>query len=103
MKKVVFGFLIALATVTISLPAQAASTNNFTITSYDVNMTLGRDAEKRSVVKVQETITADFPMSNQNHGLERAFVKDYNGHSLSLNLEGVTDASGKKLPYPLDW
>lgn len=62
-------------------------------------MTLGRDAEKRSVVKVQETITADFPMSNQNHGLERAFVKDYNGHSLSLNLESVTDASGKKLPY----
>ena len=98
MKKLIFGVIALVASIFISVPAQAA-TNDFTITSYDVNMMLGRDGERRSALQVKETITADFPMTDQNHGLERAFVKDYDGHSLSFKLESVTDQNGKGLTY----
>lgn len=98
MKKLIFGVIALVASVLITVPARAA-TNDFTITSYSVNMTLGRDADRRSMLQVKETITADFPMTNQNHGLERAFVKDYDGHSLSFKLGSVTDQNGKGLTY----
>lgn len=99
MRKLVFGVLVLICAAFGYTPAQAASTNNFTISSFDVAMTLGRDADNRSTLSVTETITAEFPNYDQNHGLERAFVKDYDGHSLSFHLTSVTDVNGTTLPY----
>lgn len=77
----------------------AAAVNDFTITNYIVDMELGRDSEGRSTLRTVETIRVDFPMTNQNHGLERMFVKTYDGHSLSLQLESVTDENSRPLNY----
>lgn len=76
-----------------------ADVNNFRITNFEVQMNLGRDDEGRSTLKTVEKITAKFPDFDQNHGLERAFVKKYEDHSTSLKVESVTDQAGKKLPY----
>lgn len=96
MKKLVVGVLV-LALGFFSVPTAYAGTNDFTISSYNVEMTLGRDSENRSTLSAKETITAEFPNYDQNHGLERAFVTEYDGHSLSLNVTSVTDGSGRTL------
>lgn len=98
MKKFLLVVLVFTLGVLWGAPVQAA-TNDFTISKYDVQMTLGRDSDNRSTLGVTETITAEFPDTDQNHGLERAFVKEYDGHSLSFNLTSVTDVNGTTLPY----
>ena len=77
----------------------AVAVNNFTITDYSVSMELGRDSERRSSLRTVETITADFPSTNENHGLERVMVKEYDGHKTDLTIESVTDENGTALPY----
>ena len=77
----------------------ATGTNNFTITNFNVEMTLGRDGENRSTLKTVEKITAVFPETNQNHGLERIFVREYNNHPTQLNVTSVVDQNGRSLPY----
>lgn len=99
MKKLIFtvlAFVFALSTAPV---AQAANTNNFQITSYNADMTLARDTDQRSTLEVKETFVAEFPSFDQNRGLTRAFVKDYDGHSLSFNLKSVTDENGTSLKY----
>lgn len=79
-----------------------AGTDDFTITKYDVQMKLRRDGENRSVLEATETITANFPETDQNHGLQKIFVNEYDGHSTRLTVTSVTDESGRKLKYSMD-
>lgn len=79
--------------------AAALNTNNFRITSYDIQYELSRDSEGRSVLKTVETITAAFPSFDQNHGIERAIPARYDGHSTSLAVQSVTNAEGTPLSY----
>lgn len=99
MKKLILGFVLVAASVMVGTNLYAASVDNYTITQYDVKMTLERDSENRSTLQTVETITATFPDSDQNHGLERVFVKDYNGHPTSLKVTMVRDKNGANLPY----
>lgn len=81
------------------LPVQnvvAQNTNNFRITSYDIQYELARDSERRSTLKTTETIVAEFPDFDQNHGLERAISSTYDGHPTDVNITKVTDTSGKE-------
>src|SRR5690606_37107142 len=55
--------------------------------------------EKRSHLKITEKIIAQFPNFNQNHGIERALPKKYDGHTLRLKIESVQDQNGKNLKY----
>ena len=80
-------------------PLYAVDTDNFIITDFKVDMRLSRDEDKRSVLKTTETITAQFPDYDQNHGLEKVFVREYDNHSTSLKLESVTDQTGRELSY----
>ena len=77
----------------------AAGLNNFTIISYDINYHLSKDTENRSVLKTAEKITASFPNIDQNHGIERAVPRSYDGHSVGLKVTAVKDEKGNKLPY----
>lgn len=77
----------------------ATNLDNFEITNFDVDMRLYRDSEQRSVIEVEETVTAQFPDFDQNHGLERVFVDEYDGHPAKITLESVTDESGQPLDY----
>ena len=99
MKRFLFGVVLAMAALAgFGSAAQAANTDNFTITNYEVRMELGRDSERRSTLKTTLTITADFP-PNQNRGIAPIFVKDYDGHHTSFNLVSVTDETGAPLEY----
>ncbi len=94
-------FLAIIAVVTGGVaPAHAADLNNFRIETFDIQYELSRDSEGRSVLKTTETITAQFPVSNQNHGIERAIPHEYNGHSTSLTIQSVTAGpGGQDYPY----
>lgn len=80
-------------------PVQAQNVNDFTIRSFEADYYLSRDDEGRSQLKTVEKITALFPDSDQNHGLERALPQRYDGHSTSLKVESITDENGQALPY----
>ncbi len=95
-------FALLAAAVIFMQPASVyAGTNDFTITDFAIQYDLGRDDSGRSTLKTTEKITALFPEIDQNHGLERALPNSYDGHSISLKLQSVTDESGKTLPYSL--
>lgn len=79
--------------------AQAVSANDFTISNFDVDYHLARDNDGRSTLKTVERITAVFPSFDQNHGLERALPKEYDGHTTNLHVESVTDETGIPLSY----
>jgi uncharacterized membrane protein YgcG len=101
MKKIFLGLaLVFLGSLVTSgnIGAQSAL-DDFVITNYVIEMNLGRDGEGRSTLRATETITADFQRRNRNRGIERAFVKEYDGHSTDFKLESVTDEQGKKLSY----
>jgi len=99
MRKYWIGALLA-AIILFMHPASAlASVNDFTITNYDINYSLGRDSANRSTLTTTEKITALFPDINQNHGIERALVTSYDNHSTTLKLTSITDETGRSLPY----
>ncbi|MGV9002271.1 MAG: DUF2207 family protein [Candidatus Saccharimonadaceae bacterium] len=79
--------------------ASAQSTNNFRISTYGIQYELSRDSESRSVLKTSETINAEFPTTNQNHGIERAIPSSYDGHSVDVTVSEVSDGAGKTLSY----
>ncbi len=100
--KRIFGVVIA-AILSINFllasNAAAASTNNFRISSYVVAYELSRNSENQSTLKTTETITAEFPQTDQNHGLERALPTQYDGHSTSLEIVSVKDRDGADIEY----
>lgn len=77
----------------------SAAVNDFTITNYEIDYTLGRDADKRSTLTTVETITAEFPDTDQNHGIERYIPREYNGHPTNLQVRLVTDQVGNDWDY----
>ena len=78
--------------------AFAAQTDNFTITKFDAEYSLGRDRENRSTLAATWRITANFP-PNQNHGIAPIFVRNYDGHSTSFSIKSVTDERGVSLKH----
>lgn len=57
-----------------------SSANNFDFSSFDGKYYLTRDAKNRSVLEVDETLVAEFPDADQNHGIERAVPVSFDGH-----------------------
>ena len=86
------------------LPATpaVADTDDFEIPSFDASYRLSLDDDGRSVLDVTETITAVFPETDQNRGLRRELVDDYQGHTTRLEVRSVTDASGQAREYEQD-
>lgn len=93
--------LTSVFVVVISLLGLSASaaTNDFEISRYDMKLELGRDDAQRSTLKTTETITAVFPEFDQNHGLERMIPARYDGHTVGLRIDAVTDEQGRELEY----
>ena len=105
MRRAIFGLVGVLALSIIlgsGSPALAAgSVNDFTIPDYKITYYLSKDSQNVSKLKTIENITADFPITDQNHGLERAIPNTYDGHSTSLVINSVTDANNNSLPYTI--
>lgn len=94
---VIFGALFS--TLLFAALPVSASVNDFTIDQYDIRYTLSRDTDNRSTLITEETIVANFPNADQNHGIERYIPKDYDGHSTSLEIHAVTDQNGSSRNY----
>ena len=99
MKRLILGILIAGSLLIGSgQSALAAQTDNFTITKFDAEYSLGRDAENRSTLAATWRITAHFP-PNQNRGIAPIFVKKYDNHPTNFSLQSVTDEQGASLEH----
>ena len=99
MNRVLWGAFVALLLLTgVSQPAHA-STADFRFTSFDADYYLGSDNEGRSTLRTVEKLVAVFPGYDQNHGIERAIPKTYQGHTTSLAIVSVTNGDGQTLPY----
>lgn len=102
MKRLLGAFLVPIAVaVAVIIPvasANAVNTNNFRISNFVIDYELSKDSEGRSVLKTTETITAEFPNYDQNHGIERALPTSYDGHPVDLKLNAV-EAQGASAQY----
>ena len=99
MKRLILGILIAGSLLAGSgQAALAAQTDNFTITKFDAEYSLGRDSENRSTLAATWRITAHFP-PNQNRGIAPIFVKKYDNHPTNFSLQSVTDEQGASLEH----
>lgn len=90
---------VILLGVGVSPKVNAVSTNNFTISSYQIDYYLDRDSANHSTLKTVEKIVAEFPSYDQNHGIERYIPQSYDGHLTGLSITPVTDESGAPLLY----
>lgn len=100
MKRFFFGLGIFCVTLLGLAPdVSAQNVNNFKIHSFEAEYFLNQDNEGRSTLKTVEKIRVEFPNYDQNHGLERAIPKKYDGHSTNLKIESVKNETGEDLPY----
>jgi uncharacterized membrane protein YgcG len=98
MKRLLLIFLAVITFTAVPMPAHA-SPNDFTFTSFDADYYLSKDSEGRSTVSVTETLIAEFPDIDQNHGIERAIPTKYDNHPLDLSIKSVTNIGETSVPY----
>ncbi len=79
--------------------AAPAGVDDFTFASFDGDYRLGRDAQGHSTLTTVETLVARFPETDQNHGIRRSLVEDYQGQPTDLQVVSVTDQNGTPRPY----
>jgi hypothetical protein len=73
---------------------QAGDVDDFTFQSLEVDYHLSRADDGTSRLRVVETFVAEFPDTDQNHGMRRSIPDSYNGQPLLPHLVSVTDAEG---------
>lgn len=77
----------------------SADVNDFNIQSFDIEYTLSKDSDGNSKLHTKERIQAKFPFKNQNRGIERAIPVRYDGRSLPLEINSITDVNGTNYKY----
>jgi uncharacterized membrane protein YgcG len=77
----------------------SADTQDFTITSFTADYFLGRDSGGHSTLRTVETIVAEFPQFDQNHGPLRDLIDDYDGHPTNIHVDSVTDGNGRAVTW----
>lgn len=85
-----------------SAPSARSDVDAFTFSSFDGVYTLSTDADGRSVMTVQETLVAQFPDFDQNHGIRRTLVSTFDGHPTDLQVLSVTDEAGNARAFEED-
>ena len=89
---VVLALLVALG-ISAASPAHA-DVNDFTFDSMTATYELSRTSSGESQMRVMETLVAQFPESDQNHGIIRAIPMSAHDRPVGLELVGVTDGDG---------
>ena len=114
--RLIRAFLVASAALALTLgPAAVASAdppdgipavdaygegpNDFTFDSFDVVYDLGLTGDGRSTATVTETLVAEFPSIDQNHGILRVIPVVYDGHPIRLQVQSVRKADGSNWNY----
>jgi hypothetical protein len=68
--------------------------NNFNATYH-----LSRDATNHSLLTTEEVILADFPSQGNYFGITRSVPQSYQGRSVKVKVNSVTDAGGNPVPF----
>jgi uncharacterized membrane protein YgcG len=76
----------------------AQDTQNFSFQSFGADYYLQKESDGSATMSVNETLTANFPDTDQNHGILRAIPKVYDGHSVNLSGLSVTQ-DGRPAEY----
>ncbi len=99
-----FGALLVSLLLVPVAPASAAQTgvDDFTFSSMTADYTLTRGSDGTSRLRVVETLVAQFPDADQNHGIRRLIPTAYNGQPLHPHLVSVTDENGRGRPSETD-
>ena len=82
-----------------AVSAYGSGPNDFTFDSFDVVYDLGLTGDGRSTATVTETLVAQFPDIDQNHGILRVIPVVFQDHPLRVNVESVRDANGNDWNY----
>lgn len=90
---------VTLFIVPVVVSAQSSSLQNFTISSFQADYYLSKNSQNVSQMQVTETIVADFPDYDQNHGIIRALPETYNNVSLGLKIESVLNTTSGSTAY----
>jgi uncharacterized membrane protein YgcG len=77
----------------------AQAVDNFTIEHYSIDLYVGEDTGGHSTLRTVEQISANFPDTDQNHGIERTIPTTYDNHPAKLHIGSVTDELGTPLHY----
>ncbi|HVO86177.1 MAG TPA: DUF2207 domain-containing protein [Candidatus Binatia bacterium] len=85
--------------VALAPTARAQNVQAFTLPSFTADYYLDRNSASTSTLHTVEVITAQFPDIDQNHGILRAIPETYQGHTVSLNIDSVTNETGAALQY----
>lgn len=99
MKRLILGLIVTLGVLSGVAVSVSADTNDFSFKSFEADYYLGSDSEGRSTLKTVEKLTANFTVPNQNHGIERAIPKKYDGHPTNLKVQSVTDENNNPVEY----
>lgn len=89
----------ALVSVVWASPPVMASVDDFRFSDFTAEYYLSRDAAGRSTLKTVERLTAEFPDTDQNHGIERLIPTTYDRHSVALHIDSVKKADGSDWNY----
>ncbi|CAN5147409.1 hypothetical protein BH09ACT6_BH09ACT6_24110 [soil metagenome] len=101
-------FAAAATPSTASTSAQAAvsavrgDVNDFTFNRFVGDYTLGRDSGGHATLTTVETLDAQFPSSDQNHGILRAIPLKYDNHPTDVRIVSVADGAGNARSYSTD-
>ena len=82
-----------------AVAAYGSGTSDFTFDSFDVVYDLGLTGDGRSTATVTETLVAEFPDFDQNHGILRVIPVVYDGHPTRLHVQSVRNANGGDWNY----
>lgn len=79
-----------------------ADVDDFEFASFDGEYVLTRDDDGRSLLTTTETLVAVFPDGDQNQGISRALVDNFDGHPVDLEIMSVTDENGDPRAYEVE-
>lgn len=102
MKRFLSLIVLAGALVLGAAAPASADVDDFVFESFDGQYELSRDADGRSVLTTTETLVAVFPEFDQNRGIRRLLVDDYDGHPTDIEVQSVTDENGNPRHYETD-
>ena len=82
--------------------AAPAGVDDFSFSSMTADYTLTRADDGTSRMRVVESLVAQFPEVDQNHGIRRQIPDSYNGQPLRPRLVSVTDGDGAPRPSEVE-
>lgn len=77
----------------------AEGVSNSEIVSFTSDMYLTRNKSQASILSIEENIVVNFPTDNKYHGILRAIPEQFSGHTVSLQINSVTNEKDQPIPY----